>query len=162
MYKMILAVMVGCALMFSGCSAKETIKSVILKSYNVTCSAENVVKNTSTTNFVITAQLLETPLGLLGSALIYIDAKVTDPKVKEVIQKAITAIAKVKAALKEVTPEKVDATKVTVIDALENVKTALKFIGEYFHVEFPPTVASNADPLKQLKDASDELSALLK
>jgi hypothetical protein len=163
MKKLISAIVIGSMLMFTGCSAKDTVKSVILKAYNVTCSAETVIQNASTSTVVSVAQLLDTPLGLLGTALIYIDGKVTDQKIKDVIQKAIPIVAQVKAALKDVTPEKVDATKATVIAGLENMKSTLKVIGEYFKVEFPTVmIAANVDPLKQLKNASDELSALLK
>jgi len=160
--KKILFAMLMSALIFTGCNAKDTIKSVILKTYNVVCAAEGIVKNSDTATFVSIAQILDPALGYVNTSLIYINGKVTDEKVKAAIEKTIVIITNVKLALKTITPENLEATKLTVIASIDNIKGTVVTIGKYFGVEFPTVVAaSNVDPAKQLKDAMEELSKAL-
>jgi len=163
MNKYILAGLLVMGLVVAGCNAKDIIKSLVEKAYKVTVNTENLVTKSSTEEFVLTVKLMDTPLKLLKATLGYVETKITDQKVKDAIAKGIKAIDKITTVVANITPEKVNEVKVTVLSSLEDVKIALKFIGEYVGAIFPTaSVASNADPKKELNTSCDDLSKLLK
>lgn len=169
MFKQLVTVMaVGAAcLILTGCNAKETGKVLIEKTYKVVVNIENVIVKSSTSEFINTAKTLDVPLKLVGMALTYVEPKITDPKVKEAIASAVKGINKVSELIATLTPEKVDETKAQMIGSLENIKTALKFIGQYFGCQFPPDVAmisarANTTAAQDLANAVKELEVVLK
>lgn len=162
MRKYILACILMLGILLSGCNAKDIVKSLVEKAYKVTVNVENVVIKTSTEEFIITVKLLDTPLRLLKTTLGYVETKIKDQKVKDAIAKGIKAIDKIIVAVSSITPEKVNEVKVTVMSSLEDVKLALKFIGEYVGAQFPTvSIAANADVKNELTISCNDLSKLL-
>jgi hypothetical protein len=162
MNKYILSAMLMLGVLISGCNAKDVVKSLVEKAYKVAVNVENVVTKSSTEEFVITVKMLDTPLRLLKSTLGYVETKIKDQKVKDAIAKGIVAIDKITVAVSSITPQKVNEAKVTVLSSLEDVKLALKFIGEYVGAQFPTvSVAANTDVKKELTISCNDLSKLL-
>ena len=160
----LLGVLVSGLIFLTGCTAKDVVKNLVEKAYKVTVDSENVVLKASTSEFIVTAKVLDVPLKVVAATLTFIDTKVTDPKVKEAIAKAVKAIEVVNKAVADLTPEKVDKTKQLVIASLEDVKIALRFIGQYVGAKFPPDaemIATNVDPIKSLVSSSQALTDAL-
>ena len=153
-----------CMLVFivTGCSAKSVIKSLVEKSYNVTCRIENVVQESDTEELITTVKLFETPLKVLKTAVDFMSSKVKDEKIKVALLKASATIDDINKAIESLNPQTIDATKAEIIIGLEELKVALKFIGQYVGAEFDKVIiAANSDPKKNLEDAAKDLEDLL-
>ena len=89
--------------------------------------------------------------------------KVEDPKVKEAIVKAVGGIKEIEKAIEGLDVNSVDEAKVKIIDALEDVKVSLKFVGEFVGADLTEVVmAADSDPIEELGKAYDDLDAFMK
>jgi hypothetical protein len=149
--KNIIVLCVASCMIFAGCSLKDAAKSVLVKTYTVCDNLQQVVVKADTQQFVAIAQTIKSTLGVVNTALLYIDANTSNEKVKAAVEKAMVAINDINNVIAKLTPENVDATKAKIIASIDEVKNGLKFISDLLGVELPnTTVASNVE-VKELQ-----------